>query len=214
VGQDARVLDTRFLRPGALAEQLFYFFFSPPESCLAEGAAAYRREVARREAAQLEEIQQEQDEERRASLSTSPPNASITHHCEYASALPELYAEQLSAGVVFSRSSNVERVRGVLREFRMPPMEQLEANGMTFYVFEAQGERFVEQADVDKYRLSGQYRGAKAHFFWAVGAPSPFPFSEDATRKGVQLVHVAYGTLSLSGDARNEFLSLLRSVRP
>jgi len=209
VGRDAPSLDQQFHAGpgtgGGLHEHLFYFFFPPPKACLERG----RLEFERRKSEQERNAERDKDGILKAPL---PP---LTMHqpCSFSSTLLEMYAEQVSTGLTFSRTEKQERVRGRLHEFYLPPMEQTEIGGRTFFVFEAQGQRIVERAEIEKYGLPEDLRGAKAHFFWAIGAQSPFPFLRDPLRKDVQLIHVVYGCLSLNGNARPDFLRILRNTR-
>jgi len=74
----------------------------------------------------------------------------------------------------------------------------VEASGLTFYVFEAQGRMWLDLATVDHFNLPDEMQGAKADFFWAVGAPSPFPFIRDPQRKNVPLIQVVYTGMELA----------------
>jgi len=67
-------------------------------------------------------------------------------------------------------------------------------------------------ATVDHFNLADETQGAQADFFWAVGAPSPFPFFRDPQRKNVQVIQVAYAGLGLGPNKRDIFLRLLRQV--
>lgn len=80
------------------------------------------------------------------------------------------------------------------------PINELgvEASGLTFYVFEAQGRMWLDLATVDHFNLPDEMQGAKADFFWAVGAPSPFPFIRDPQRKNVPLIQVVYTGIELA----------------
>ena len=95
------------------------------------------------------------------------------------------------------------------------PINELgvEASGLTFYVFEAQGRRELDLATVDHFNLPDELQGAQADFFLAIGAPSPFPFVLDRQRKNVPLIEVAYGGIGLGPDKRDIFMRLLRQVR-
>lgn len=212
-GADARTLDVRMHRANSLAKHFFFFFFPPPDSCLAQARAVYREEKARHEAAQLEEAKRDRESDRKHFVAVTPPDVHIGRNCQFAPVLSDFYAEQISAGVTFSRTGGSEQATGLLRRFDVPPMEQMEAGGMTFYVFEAQGQRFIEQHEIEKFRLPQSLLGAKAYFFWAIGARSPFPFAAEPARRGELLVHATYATLSVSGDARREFLGLLRTIQ-
>ncbi len=209
VGRDAPSLDAQFhAQPGTgrgFHEHLFYFFFPPPKACVERA----RQEFERRQREQ--ELNAERDTD--GKLKKPLPAITVSRACSFSPALLEMYAEQVSGGVTFTQAEKQERVRGELREFYLPPMEAIELGGRTFFVFEAQGQRLIERTEIEKYGLPEDWRGARAHFFWAVGAPTPFPFLKDALRKDVQLVHVVYACLSVDGNARKEFHGLLRRVR-
>jgi len=87
-----------------------------------------------------------------------------------------------------------------------------EANGLTFYVFEAQSRMQLDLATVNHFNLPDEMQGAQADFFWAVGAPSPFPFFRDPQRKNVPVIQVAYAGMGLGPDKRDIFMRLLRQV--
>jgi len=127
--------------------------------------------------------------------------------------LADFYSRELSPGVAFQFTNGVERVNGIFPEFYLTPTEKVEANGLTFYVFEAQGHRQLDLATVDHFNLPDELQGAQADFFLAVGAPSPFPFVLDRQRKNVPLIEVAYAGIGLGPDKRNVFMRLLRQVR-
>jgi hypothetical protein len=107
----------------------------------------------------------------------------------------------------------VELASGIYPDFYLTPMEKVEANGLTFYVFEAQGRTQVDMTAVNQFNLPDEMQGAQADFFWAVGAPSPFPFSRDPQRKNVQVIQVAYAGIGLGPNKRDIFMRLLRQVR-
>lgn len=208
VGRDAPSLDKQFHATAGtgngLHEHLFYFFFPPPKACLEHGRVEFERRRS----------EQEQNAERDEDGKLKAPLRPLMMHqsCSFSTTLLEMFAEQVSAGLTFSRTEKQERVRGRLHEFYLPPMEQMEIGGRTFFIFEAQGQRMVERGEIEKYGLPEELRGARAYFFWAIGAPSPFPFLRDPLRKDLQLIHVVYACLSLDGDARPEFLKILRNV--
>jgi hypothetical protein len=181
-----------------LADYLFYFFFSPPRDCLDGGSEAYRTAKSQ---AELPD---------RAAVS---PALSIRTDCKHPPTLPGFYSRQLSPGVLFQVTNGVELASGIYPEFYLTPMEKMEANGLTFYVFEAQGRTQLDLATVNHFNLPDEMQGAQADFFWAVGAPSPFPFLRDPQRKNVPLVQVAYAGIGLGPDKRDIFMRLLRQVR-
>jgi len=137
----------------------------------------------------------------------------IPTYCKYAPTLADFYSRELSPGITFQFTNGVERASGIYPEFYLAPMEKVEANGLTFYVFEAQGRRELDLATVDHFNLPDELQGAQADFFLAIGAPSPFPFVLDRQRKNVPLIEVAYGGIGLGPDKRDIFMRLLRQVR-
>lgn len=183
----------------ALAGHLFFFFFPPPRGCLARAKAAL--DAARRQ----EEARAAAAEEKRA-----PRVVSISTNCEFASTPLDFYAEEISTGVALNSAGRAE---GMLRSFYLPPLEQVELDGKTFFIFETQGQRLVGRDELDKFNLPEDRIGARAYFFWAIGAETPFPFVRDPLRKNVPLYHIAYACLSTTGTAIAEFREVLRHVR-
>ncbi len=189
-----------------LVDVLFYLFFSPPPACLVQAKGAWQDAKRKHEAAE-EELKKL---DATKNFTPSPP-PEISQMCRFAPAPLDFFAKQISSQVIFR---NPQRVDGVLREFYQPSMEMAEFDGKTFYIFELQCRRFVDREDLDQFGLAEDLRGARAHFFWAVGAPSPFPFVRDPLRKDRhQLYHVAAAMLSVNGDAAARFRKLLESIR-
>jgi hypothetical protein len=180
-----------------LADYLFYFFFSPPRDCLDGGSEAYRKAKSQAEL---------------PDQTTVSPDLSIRTDCKHPPTLAGFYSGQLSPGVLFQVTNGVERAGGIYPEFYLTPMEKVEGNGLTFYVFEAQGRMQLNLATVDRFNLPDEMQGAQADFFWAVGAPSPFPFFRDPQRKNVPVIQVAYAGIGLGPDKRDIFMRLLRQV--
>src|SRR5712692_4889 len=179
-----------------LADYLFYFFFSPPRDCLDGGSEAYRKAKGQAESPDQ----------------TVSPDLSIRTYCKHAPTLADFYSRELSPGVAFQFTNGVERASGIYPEFYLTPMEKVEANGLTFYVFEAQGRMQLDLATVDHFNLPDETQGTQPDFFWAVGAPSPFPFFRDPQRKNVQVIQMAYAGIGLGPNKRDIFLRLLRQV--
>src|SRR4029077_7186555 len=165
----------------SLADYLFYFFFPPPRDCLDGGSEAYKK--AKSQAELPDQV-------------TVSPDLSIRTDCKHAPTLADFYSRELSSGVLFRATDGVERANGIYAELYLPPMEKVEANGLTFYVFEAQGRMQLDLATVNHFNLPDEMEGAQADFFWAVGAPGPFPFFPDPQRKNVQVIQVAYAGLA------------------
>ncbi len=180
-----------------LADYLFYFFFSPPRDCLDGGSQAYKKAKTQ---AQLPD------------QTTVSPDLSIRTDCKHAPTLADFYSRELSPGVLFRATNGMERASGIYPEFYLTPMEKVEANGLTFYVFEAQGRMQLDLATVNHFNLPDEMEGAQADFFWAVGVPSPFPFFRDPQRKNVPVIQVAYAGIGLGPDKRDVFMKLLRHV--
>ena len=180
-----------------LSDYLFYFFFSPPRDCLDGGSEAYRK--AKSQAGLPDQT-------------TVSPDLSIRTDCKHPPTLAGFYSRQLSAGVLFQVTNGVELAGGIYPDFYFTAMEKVEANGLTFYVFEAQGRMQLDLATVDHFNLPDEMQGAQADFFWAVGAPSPFPFFRDPQRKNVPLIQVAYAGIGLGPNKRDIFMRLLRQV--
>src|SRR6266849_9625776 len=105
-----------------LADYLFYFFFSPPRGCLDGGSEAYRKAKSHAE----------------LPSQTVSPELSIQTNCKHAPTLADFYSRELSPGVLYQFTNGVERASGIYPEFYLAPMEKVEANGLTFYVFEPQ----------------------------------------------------------------------------
>lgn len=186
---------------------LFYFFFPPSGNCLARAKASLKAAEAAEEARREREEKQSDKKEKKE----RPPQAvSITQACEWAATPLDFYAGQVSSGVSLNSEGGA---RGLFPSFYVPPTERVEIDGKTFFIYEAQGQRYVDRPQLEAFSLPDDWQGARAFLFWAVGADTPFPFVRDAARKNVRLVHVAYACLSTTGDARPAFLEKLRSIR-
>src|SRR5467141_3649062 len=201
LGSDEVALDVQMHRAAGsgngLADYLFYFFFSPPRDCLDGGSEAYRKAKSQAEL---------------PDQTTVSPDLSIRTDCQHPPTLAGFYSRQLSPGVLFQLRNGVELAGGIYPEFYLTPMEKVEVNGLTFYVFEAQGRMRLDLATVDHFNLPDAMQGAQADFFWAVGAPSPFPFYRDRQRKNVPVIQVAYASIGLGPNKRDIFMKLLRQV--
>jgi hypothetical protein len=148
-----------------------------------------------------------------ADQNTGAPDLSIRTVCRYAPTAADFYASQLSPGVEFQMTNGVEKVGGIYRQFYFLPMEKLESNGMTFYVFEAQGQTQFDLRTLDYFNFPDDLQGTQTDYFWAVGALSPFPFYLDPQRKNVTLIQVAYAGVGFGPNERGYFMSLLRHMR-
>jgi hypothetical protein len=198
LGSDATKVDGQMHTPRRsdnLPAHLFYFFFPPPSGCLVQAKAA------------IERAENSQSEDDRKSRRT----ASVTHRCKFSPSPLDFYARRMSLGV--RATSGGLAVPLDQEEFYLSPMEQTEIDGVTFYIFEARSRVSVDRQEIDFFNLPEDLRGHRVHFFWAFGAPTPFPFVRDPFRKNVEVVHVALGCLSSSGDASDVFREVLQKVR-
>ena len=196
-GRDQRELDAQMHEPPSsgrgLLNYLSYFFFPPPVRCIEQAFADYRRSI---------------------SESNSDENAdvSMAANCQYLPTLPEFYSAQLSHGLVFRRVSGLETVDSTWGQFYLPTVEQVETNGLTFFVYEAQGQEQLTLQTARHFNLPEDFQGAQLDFFWAIGAPSPFPFMVDPTHRNAPLIHVVYAGTDLGANQRPVFMKLLQKV--
>src|SRR5277367_4199634 len=198
LGHDAYWLDGEMHRPPGMVSYLFYFFFPPPSPCLNGASSAYDK--ASREAASNSDT-------------GAQASVAINYDCQYAPSLPDFYSFFVSGSVTFRRESTSEHREGALRDLYLLPMVTEEFNGLTFYVFEPQGRRQISLATTDRFNLPDSLQGAQPDFLWAIGAPSPFPFVQDVTRKKVPLLHVVYAGVAVDANKKPDFLRILRTVQ-
>lgn len=200
LGQDEVTLDTQMHGAAgsgsSLIDYLFYFFFPPPRDCLDGGAAAYNKGRIQASAGQ----------------NATTEGLNIRTDCHHSPTVADFYSSQVSPGVEFKITNGVERAGGIYRQFYFPPMEKLEANGLTFYVFEAQGQTQLSLSTVNHFNFPDDLQGAQTDYFWAVGAPSPFPFSLDPQRKNVPVIQMVYAGVGLGHNQRENFMRLLRQM--
>jgi hypothetical protein len=196
-GQDQRELDAQMHEPPSsgrgLLNYLSYFFFPPPLRCVEQAFADYRRSISE-------------------SNSDEDADLAIAANCQYLPTLPEFYSAQLSHGLVFRRVSGLETVDSTWGQFYLPTVEQVETNGLTFFVYEAQGQEQLTLETARHFNLPENFQGMQLDFFWAVGAPSPFPFMVDPTHRNAPLIHVVYAGTDLGANQRPVFMKLLQKV--
>lgn len=186
-GSSPTALDAQMHRTDGLLNHFFYLFFPPPRTCLVEARAAVE-----------------------AAKTKDEPKPSIQRRCRFSPTLADFFASQISPGAAFT--GNEGRPLG-LKRFYLAPTESIELNGKTFFIFEALAGLAIDRAEVDQFNLPDELLGAHAHFFWAVGTDSPFPFVHDLARKNVRLVHLVYASLSRSGEGRDEFRAMLGKLQ-
>lgn len=194
-------------RPGrGLLDYFFYFFFPPPAGCLARGRSAFDR---------AERHQQEARDRQAGSDRPLPPRqpVRVRQECEPSPAPREFFAGQLSPAIVLRSMRHEVEVRGEFGEFYRPNPEEVQLGDFTFFLFEAESPRMVDRLEIERFGLDDTRQGEQAHFYWAVGARTPFPFLADPARKDVELIHVAFATLAPRGQGRSRFRALLESIR-
>lgn len=183
----------------ALLDYFFYFFFPPPRDCLDDASAAFRSKSG-----DADSGSKEGDKSRR--------DFDFSYDCVFSPTLADFYASQLTASLHISRTSGATRWRSRVQRFYVASMESVQSNDLTFYVFEAQAESPLSREVVNHFNLPDSLEGTQADFFWAVGAPTPFPFVHDPTRKNVPLIHVAYAAVGPGPNKRPEFLHILHEI--
>ncbi len=203
IGRDAGVVENHIGEN--LLAGLFYFFF-PPRGCLISGSAA----MAQARNRQQEELLRLPPKERQT---VQLPPIVIRHACEFAPAPMDFFASQISPVVVFRSTRSADRVQGEFRDFYQPPMEQIDVAGKTLFIFEASSKTKLELAVVQRFGLADDRQGATVHFFWAIGARTPFPFLLDPQRKDLELLHASYACLDLADACRARFLALLAQLQ-
>ncbi|HEV2617852.1 MAG TPA: hypothetical protein VGU63_14720 [Candidatus Acidoferrales bacterium] len=203
LGLDETALDTQIdgatnSNP-ALLDYLFYFFFPPPRDCLDDAAAAFRSKSG------------DADSDSK-NAAKSRADFDFSYDCVFLPTLADFYASQLTASLHISRANGATHWRSHVQQFYLASMESVQSNDLTFYVFEAQAESPLSLAVVNHFNLPDNLEGAQADFFWAVGAPTPFPFVRDSTRKNIPLIHVAYAAVGPGPNKRPEFLHILHEI--
>ncbi len=180
----------------SLPDLLFYFFVPPPPAC-------------------MDKVMHSDADASRVPLSdeSAASELQVYYACDRSPSLSDVYATQVSSGVRFRSGDTGTRATGAFGDFYLAPMQQVDSAGLTFYVFEAQQLSAIASRSTAGSDLPEKMLGATADFFWAVGAPSPFPFTPDASRDTAPLVHVFYAGAGLGENKRSEFLDLLHQFR-
>lgn len=199
VGHDGYWLDAQMHAPSgsgmSMLDLLFYFLFPPSQSCMENALQNYTN----------------------ATMTPNPSDAQpllrVTYGCPHPDTVSGFYSAQVSTGITFVQTNDGPRAYGEIRDFYLAPMEQADISGMTFFIFDAQRQGQIGPGAINHYHLPASLQGGKAEFFWAIGAPSPFPFVADATRSGLPLLHVAYAAASLAPNNKPDFVKLLHGIR-
>jgi hypothetical protein len=198
IGHDAYWLDTQLHSPTgsgmSLLDFVFYYFFPPSDACMHQVLTTYAPAS-------------------RVSPTDSPAYMQVYYSCPLSDTLSDFYSTQVSAGITFQLTDNGTRVLAPVGDFYVAPMEQFEASGITFFVFEAQGMNAVSSAAASRFHLPENSQGGQPDFFWAIAATSPFPFVADPSPKDPAILHIAYARLGVDADAKSDLMNILREIR-
>jgi hypothetical protein len=202
IGHDAYWLDTQMHSTNgtgmSLPDYLFFLFLPPSHSCmddvLAKLAAASRPADPGPSGGEF-----------------SRSELQVTYSCSYAPTLSDFYSQQLTTGITFRQSLDGPRAYGDFKNLEMPPMEQVDFSGMTFFVFEALSHEQISENAVHYFNLPAETQGLRADFLWAIGTISPYPFVADPSRKNTPIIHLAYA--GAGPNRRTDFLRMLQRVR-
>jgi hypothetical protein len=213
LNHDSSWLDEQMHMPGgtgmSVMDMLFYYFFPPSAQCMDEA----QRDVLTATFAPTPAV--ESAEATGAELpytNGTAPMLQVTYHCRREATLDSFYSSQLSNGIVFAQSNDGPRAYSVIPQFYLAPMEQVRGAGISWYVFEAQRTEPVPPSASTRYNVPIP-EGAQPDYFYAIGAPDPFPWTADVGSWSNRLIHVAYVGLSMNNNRRSEFISLLQRVR-
>jgi hypothetical protein len=200
IGHDAYWLDTEmhsiYGTGLSLPDYLFFLFLPPSHSCMDDVLAKIAEARRAPDPAGGEFAQSE---------------IQVTYSCSYSPTLADFYSQQLTTGITFRQSLDGPRAYGDFKNLELPPMEQVDFSGMTFFVFEALSREQVSENAVHYFNLPAETQGLHADFFWAVGTTSPFPFVADPTRKNTPIIHLAYA--GAGPNRRADFLRMLQRIR-
>ncbi len=198
IGHDSYWLDAQMHAPSgsgmSVLDLFFYFLFPPSHDCMDNALQNYT------------------DATMTPSSEDAPPLMRVTYVCPHAQTLSGFYSAQVSSGITFEQTNSGPRAYGVIRDFYLAPMEEADISGITFFSFEAQREGQIGRAAPAHYNLPESLQGSRSDFFWAIGAPSPFPFVADGARN-TSLLHVAFATASPASNNKAEFARLLHGIR-
>ena len=218
IGKDSNWLDEQMHKPAgsglSVLDMLYYFFFPPTQQCMIEAQNTVAKATFAPSPAAASATATGAPTP--SSGDSSDPEMQLTYQCKREPTLDSFYAGQLSHGITFVQTNNGPRAFSVVPQFYLAPMERVQAQGITWYVFEAQRTEPLSQGAVQYFRRFGTaLDGAQADFFWAIGAPDPLPFSADGgtgadTRR---VIHVGFATVSTNANNRDQFERLLQRVQ-
>jgi hypothetical protein len=218
LGKDSNWLDEQMHKPAgsglSVLDMLYYFFFPPTQQCMVEAQntvakATFAPSPAAASASAT-------GAPAPSSGDSTDPEMQLTYQCKRDASLESFYATQLSNGITFVQTNSGPRAFSVVPQFYLGPMERVQAQGITWYVFEAQRTEPVPMQAMQHFRSFGPaLDGAQADFFWAIGAPDPLPFSADTAgaTDSRRLIHVAYASVSSGTNNHDRFVTLLQRVQ-
>ena len=200
IGHDAYWLDTQMHSTNgtgmSLPDYLFYLFLPPSHACM-DNVLAKLTQASRAPQSDGREFSQSE--------------LQVSYACTYSPTLADFYSQQLTTGITFRQALNGPRAYGDFKNLDLPPMEQVDFSGMTFFVFEALSHEQISKEAVEYFKLPTETQGLHADFFWAVGSISPYPFVADPSRKNNPIIHLAYA--GAGPNRRTDFLRILQRVR-
>jgi hypothetical protein len=213
LSRDSSWLDEQMHKPAgsgmSVLDMLFYYFFPPSDDCMAEA----QNSVVTATFAPSPAIESaEATGAPRPSTDGTNPQLQLTYHCRHEATLDSFYSDQLSNGIVFVQTNSGPRAYSVVPQFYLAPMERVQGPGISWYVFEAQRTEPIPPNASSRFRLPIA-DGAQPDYFWAIGAPDPFPWTADVGPWAHQLIQVAYVSLSMNNNRRGEFISLVQRIR-
>jgi hypothetical protein len=217
-GKDSNWLDEQMHKPAgsglSVLDMLYYFFFPPTQQCMVEAQntvakATFAPSPAAASASAT-------GAPAPSSGDSSDPEMQLTYQCKREPTLENFYAAQLSNGITFVQTNQGPRAFSVVPQFYLAPMERVQAQGLTWYVFEAQRTEPISQGALQRFRSYGPtVDGSQADFFWAIGAPDPLPFSPDLSggADSRRVIHVGYASVSSGTNNHDRFITLLQRVQ-
>jgi hypothetical protein len=218
VGKDSNWLDEQMHKPAgsglSVLDMLYYFFFPPTQQCMVEAQNTVAKATFAPSPAAASATATGAPTP--SSGGSSDPEMQLTYQCKRDASLESFYAMQLSNGITFVQTNQGPRAFSVVPQFYLAPMERVQAQGITWYVFEAQRTEPVALSATQHFRSFGPaIDGAQADFFWAIGAPDPLPFGADVAggTDSRRVIHVAYASVSSGTNNHERFLTLLQRVQ-
>ncbi len=214
IGHDSNWLDEQLHKPAgtgmSVLDLMYYYFFPPSQQCMIDA----QNKTIKATFAPSPAIES-------ATATGAPPPSTegttpemqLTYQCQHEQNLDGFFAAQLSNGITFVQTNGGPRAYSVVPQFYLAPMERVQAAGITWYVFEAQRTDPVSTGAMSHYHLGVATEGAQADYFWAIGAPDPFPWSADGNASAERLIHAAFASVGLNNNRRAEFIRLLQRVQ-